>query len=130
MSEDPTSVRADIWLWAARFFKTRGLARAAIKAGRVELNGHACKPGKAVCAGDGLQLTRGIERFQLEVLAVTQRRGPAREACLLYHELEASVAARLQARQRRRLSGWTAPPQRPDTRARRDLRRLKHSDPD
>lgn len=120
-----TQVRADVWLWAARFFKTRRLCRQAIDAGRVELNGHACKPGKAVKAGDELVIGRSEERFHVQVLAVADRRGPAALAQTLYREHEHSLAARMQARELNRLAGRAAPAKRPDKRARRELTRIK-----
>jgi ribosome-associated heat shock protein Hsp15 len=121
----PESVRADLWLWAARLFKTRRLAREAIDGGKVEHNGVPCKPSRAIRAGDRLCVTRGEERFELEVLAVSAKRGPARMAQTLYCESEASRLAREKQQALRRLSRPVAPPQRPDKSARRQLRRLK-----
>lgn len=126
MREDhPEAVRADLWLWAARFFKTRRLCREAIDGGKVEHNGGPCKPSRAVKAGDRLRVTRGEERFEIEVLAVSAVRGPARLAQSLYHETDASREAREQQRELNRLSGPLAPRQRPDKQARRQLRRFK-----
>lgn len=119
------AVRADLWLWAARFFKTRRLSREAIDGGKVEHNGSPCKPSRAVRAGDTLRITRGEERFEVEVLDTSSRRGPAREAQQLYRESEASRTAREQAREQRRLAGPAGPQHRPDKQARRQLRRLK-----
>ena len=76
-TEPRASVRADVWLWAARFFKTRSLAKQAIDGGKVDLNGAACKPSKAVHVGDRLQIGRGEERFEVVVSALTEQRGPA-----------------------------------------------------
>ncbi|PWK91885.1 RNA-binding S4 domain-containing protein [Fulvimonas soli] len=123
----PNEVRADVWLWAARFFKTRGLAKQAIDGGKVELNGHGCKPAKMLHVGDTLRIVRGEERFEVEVLALTEQRGPASVAQALYRESAASAAAREAARAQRRLLGAVAPPTRPDKQARRELRRLKDS---
>ena len=83
------SVRADIWLWAARFFKTRSLCRQAIDGGKVV----ACKPSKTVKPGDTFRITRGNERFEVEVLALSDTRGPASVAQTLYRESEASRTA-------------------------------------
>lgn len=118
-------MRADVWLWAARFFKTRRLCREAIDGGQVDLNGSACKPGKAVNVGDELVLTRAQERFHIVVLALADRRGPASVAQSLYREHEHSVIARMQVRELNRLAGRAAPSKRPDSRARRALARLK-----
>lgn len=124
-SVSDATVRADVWLWAARFFKTRRLCREAIDAGRVELNGHACKPGKAIKPGDELIVGRQEERFHVQVLALADRRGPATVAQTLYREHEHSLAARMQARELNRLAGRAAPAKRPDKRARRELARIK-----
>ncbi len=126
MTQDhPPSVRADQWLWAARFFKTRRLSREAIDGGKVEHNGAPCKPSRAVKAGDRMRITRGEERFEIEVVAVSAARGPASAARELYRESEASVAEREHRRELRRLSRPVAPPGRPDKQARRELRRIK-----
>ena len=107
MTPDSASseLRADVWLWAARFFKTRSLARQAIEAGRVEVNDAGCKPAKALHVGDRLQIGRDQERLEVFVLALSARRGPASEAQQLYHETDASRAAREALREQRRLSG-------------------------
>jgi len=120
-----TDVRADVWLWAARFFKTRSLAKQAIVGGRIDVNGAGCKPAKTLHAGDRLKIGRGEERLEVEVLALSDRRGPASMAQTLYVETEASRAAREVAREQRRLIGADGPPKRPDKQARRELRRLR-----
>lgn len=120
-----TSVRADVWLWAARFFKTRSLCRDAIDGGKVEHNDAACKPAKPIKPGDRLRVTRGEENFAIEVLAVSEKRGPASVAQTLYRETDASIAAREAAREQRRLIGNVGPDKRPDKQDRRALRRLK-----
>lgn len=133
MSKPPaaptTEVRADVWLWAARLFKTRALAKQAIEGGKVDVNDAGCKPAKLLRGGDRLKLSRGEERLEIELLAVSDRRGPASEAQQLYRETEASRQAREAHRERRRLTGanFSHPPGRPDKHARRDLRRLKDS---
>jgi ribosome-associated heat shock protein Hsp15 len=119
------TVRADLWLWAARFYKTRRLSREAIDGGKVEHNDVPCKPSRAVRAGDTLRITRGEERYEVEVLATSDKRGPAREAQMLYRESEASRQAREQARELRRMLGRPGPERRPDKQARRQLRRFK-----
>jgi len=119
------TVRADVWLWAARFFKTRSLARQAIDGGRVEVNDAGCKPAKGLHVGDRLKIGRGEERWEVMVLALSDKRGPASVAATLYEETEASRAAREMAREQHRLVGAGGPPKRPDKQARRELRRLK-----
>jgi ribosome-associated heat shock protein Hsp15 len=120
-------VRADVWLWAARFFKTRSLAKQAIDGGKIDLNDTSCKPAKAVHVGDVFRISRGEERLEVEVLALSEKRGPALVAQGLYRESEASVKAREEAKAQRKLVGAMAPPGRPDKQARRELRRLKDS---
>jgi ribosome-associated heat shock protein Hsp15 len=126
-SSPATPLRADVWLWAARFYKTRSLAKQAIEGGRIDLNDGSCKPAKAVHVGDVFRINRGEERLEVEVLALSEKRGPALVAQALYRESEASVAAREAAKAQRKLLGTMAPPGRPDKQARRELRRLKDS---
>lgn len=127
--EAPTEVRADVWLWAARIYKTRSLAKQAIDGGKVDINGGGCKAAKALHVGDRIRLTRGEERLELEILALSEQRGPASVAQALYLETEASRLAREQVREQRRLSGagLNHPPKRPNKQERRELRRLKDS---
>jgi len=123
----PSPVRADVWLWAARFFKTRSLAKQAIDGGKIDLNDGTCKPAKAVQVADVFRISRGEERLEVEVLALSEKRGPASAAQALYRESEASIATREAAKAQRKLLGAMAPPGRPDKQARRELRRLKDS---
>jgi len=115
--------RIDKWLWAARFFKTRALAREMVAGGKVHLAGHRVKPGRVVKVGDQLSITRGDEVLEVTVNGTSNRRGPAREASLLYREDEASVQRRAQAAQQRTLEhpGGNAPARRPDKRERRQI---------
>ena len=119
-------VRLDTWLWAARFFKTRSLAKQAVDAGRVRLADMACKPAHALHVGATLRITRGEECFDIEVLALGERRGPASLAQTLYRESDASRLAREAAREQRRLerAGFQPPERKPDKRARRLIRAL------
>jgi ribosome-associated heat shock protein Hsp15 len=88
-------VRIDKWLWAARFFKTRGLAIEAVKGGRVSLGGERVKPSRDVKVGDSIEISFGQgRRIALVVDALSARRGPAKEAELLYSETEESVRER------------------------------------
>lgn len=123
---DKRSVRLDKWLWAARFFKTRGLARGAIEGGRVHLNGQRVKPSRPVQPGDNLVLTKGPYSFVITVVGVNERRGPAREAVELYEESPASIAERERVREERRLqrSLTLGPERRPDKRDRRRIVRF------
>ena len=70
-------VRIDKWLWAARFFKTRALATSAVLGGRVHINGERAKPSKLVRIGDVLQVTKGTERWTVDVTQIAEKRGPA-----------------------------------------------------
>jgi ribosome-associated heat shock protein Hsp15 len=85
-----TSVRIDIWLWAARFFKSRALAKRACELGRIESNGQPAKPAREVRVGDRLRVTTEGGDFQVEVLLLSAVRGPASVARGLYFETEAS----------------------------------------
>jgi len=120
------TVRLDLWLWAARFFKTRALAKHAIETGKVEVGGQRAKPARAVRLGDPLRVVRGEEIFEVEVAGLSGTRGPARVAQALYVESEASRDARLErlAKLRAERAGYRPPEQRPDKRARRLIRAL------
>ena len=98
-----SGIRIDKWLWAARFFKTRSLATDAVNGGKVRLNEAPTKPAREVKAGDRLEISNGDTRWQVVVLALSDKRGPAPEARLLYEETAASVAEREAAQQRRQL---------------------------
>ena len=97
-------IRIDKWLWAARFFKTRALASAAAAGGRVHVNGERAKPAKVIRSGDVVEVTRGVERWKVEVVAVTDRRRPAAAAQALYQEEEGSRAQREQRSLERRFA--------------------------
>ena len=123
---DPTAIRIDAWLWAARFFKTRALAKQTVERGRVTLAGATMKPSHVVKPGDTLRVTRGEETFEVEVTGLAHKRGSAALAQTLYRESETSIKAREAAREQRRAehAGFTPPPKRPDKRARRLIRAL------
>jgi ribosome-associated heat shock protein Hsp15 len=125
-AEAPDSVRIDLWLWAARLFRTRSLAKESLEAGRVEINGQGCKPARAVRVGDRLDVRRGEERFELDVAALSDVRGPASVAQRLYRETDESLARRNAEREQRRLAnaGFQAPKSKPDKRARRLIQAL------
>ncbi len=96
-----SGLRVDKWLWAARFFKTRSLASDAVSGGKVKVNGTASKPARDLKVGDRLDIANGEVRWQVVVLALSDKRGPAPEARLLYEESPDSVAAREAARNSR-----------------------------
>jgi ribosome-associated heat shock protein Hsp15 len=87
-------LRLDKWLWYTRFFKTRGLATAAVRGGHVRLNGERARPGARINVGDRLHIVRDQLRYELTVLGLPSRRGPASEARSCYQEDDASVRAR------------------------------------
>jgi ribosome-associated heat shock protein Hsp15 len=120
------TVRLDLWLWAARFFRTRSLAKQAVETGKVELGGQRPKVSRGVRVGDVLRVQRGEEVFELEVLGLSDTRGSAPVAQQLYRESAASTAARALARAQRLATrdGFRPPEQRPDKRARRLMRAL------
>jgi ribosome-associated heat shock protein Hsp15 len=96
------SVRIDKWLWAARFFKTRSLATAAVDNGKVRLNKERVKPAHALRAGDSLEIDNGAVEWEILVRAVSDQRGPAATAQTLYLETAASVARRQLEAERRK----------------------------
>lgn len=120
------TVRIDLWLWAARFYKTRSLAKQAIESGKVDVGGQAAKPSRAVRSGERLSVRRGEERFEIEVLGLSEVRGPAPVAQALYRESDESRARREAEREQRRLErgGYQAPRTKPDKRARRLIQAL------
>jgi ribosome-associated heat shock protein Hsp15 len=95
-------VRIDKWLWAARFFKTRSVAARACDLGRIEAHGPAAKPAREVRVGDRLKIRNESGEYEIEVLALSQIRGPAAVAQTLYRETEESRAARLKAAEQRK----------------------------
>jgi ribosome-associated heat shock protein Hsp15 len=117
-------VRIDRWLWAARLVKTRALAAEAVKGGRVHVNGRAIKPSRDVKPGDTVEVTVGRIRREVVVRGTAERRGPAKEAVLLYEETEQSIAAREHARLQRKAEPVFDAGPRP---TKRDRRRLDRS---
>jgi ribosome-associated heat shock protein Hsp15 len=120
-------VRLDKWLWAARFYKTRGLSCEAIDKGRVMVNGQVSKPSRDVKPGDVLELRSGPLVRTVVVLALSGVRGPASAAALLYDETPESVALRLAQAEQRRLAPEPAlalVQGRPTKRDRRDMQQL------
>ncbi|NKC00581.1 MAG: RNA-binding protein [Pseudomonadales bacterium] len=120
-------VRIDRWLWAARFFKTRSLAKTAIEGGKVHADGQRIKPAKEVRIGQTLEIRRGDIQFEVVIVLLSEKRGPAAVAQTLYRETEESIERREAdvARRRMERAGLKVPDTRPSKKQRRDLRRLK-----
>src|SRR6266481_80853 len=118
-----TSVRMDKWLWASRFFKTRALATRACELGRIQSNGQPAKPAREVRMGDMLRVTNAGGDFQVEVLLLSEVRGPASVAQTLYRETEASRELRLKIAAERKavMQFETLPSGRPSKRDRRKI---------
>ncbi|TXT26578.1 MAG: ribosome-associated heat shock protein Hsp15 [Gallionellaceae bacterium] len=118
-------LRIDKWLWAARFFKTRSLAAEAAEAGRALVNGARAKPAKAIAVGDRLDIRIGQYRFEIEVLALSGKRGGAPEAQKLYRESDASRTAREELSARLKAMPQPAFKGRPTKRDRRKIENVK-----
>lgn len=120
-------VRLDKWLWAARFFKTRSLAKSAVEGGKVHYNGARAKPSRIVEPGALIRLRQGFDEKVVEVQALSDKRGPAPEARMLYEETADSVERREQNAEMRRAArmSQTAPDHKPTKKERRDIRRFK-----
>ncbi|MFZ1640756.1 MAG: S4 domain-containing protein [Candidatus Contendobacter sp.] len=123
-------VRLDKWLWAARFFKTRGLAAEAVAGGKVHAGGQRCKPSHTVRLGEVLRIQRGPDERLVAVKALSGRRGPASVAVLLYEETAESRQRREALREQRRLerSLFPQPAGRPTKQDRRRIIRFTHGD--
>ena len=128
--EDDGRVRLDKWLWAARFYKTRGLASDAIAGGKVQVNGDRAKRARPVQPGDELRIRQGPYEHHVVVRALSARRGPASMAAQLYEETSASRAAReAMALQLKSMHAAFVPDKgRPTKKDRRELGRLKGRD--
>jgi len=115
------AVRIDKWLWAARFFKTRGLATEMANGGHVQINGERAKASKQVVCGDELSIVRNHETYIVTVTGLAEKRGSAAIAQSLYHEDEHTKKEREALRELRKLSAPPAPDKRPDKKARRQI---------
>jgi ribosome-associated heat shock protein Hsp15 len=122
-----TSARIDKWLWAARFFKTRSIASKACELSRVLLNGQVAKPAREVYTGDRLRITNDGGDFEIEILGLSDLRGPTPVAQALYHESEESIERRKQAAaQRKAMQEWEVlPTTRPSKRDRGKIIRFR-----
>ena len=129
VEDQGAEVRLDKWLWAARFYKSRAMARAMIEGGKVHYNGKRSKPGKQAEVGALVRLWQGDDEKEVQVLQLAQQRRGASEAQLLYRETEQSELKRQKMAEARRLNSLYAPhpDSRPDKKQRRDLMRLKLS---
>lgn len=125
-SPESPSIRLDVWLWAARFFKTRSLARQAVDTGKVEVAGQRPKSSRALRGGESLRVQRGDEVFEIMVKALSDTRGPAPVAQMLFEESAESRQQRAELRELRaaQRNGYQAPEHKPDKRARRLIRAL------
>lgn len=125
-----SGVRIDKWLWAARFFKTRSLASEAVNSGRVLVDGQKCKPSRTLKSGSTLRISKGDYLFEIEVLALSDKRGSATVAQTLYNESEASQQKRAELSERlrdiRSMERGIRGEGRPNKKQRRELTRLKH----
>ena len=121
------NVRIDSWLWAARFFKTRTLAKTAIDGGKVHINGTKAKPSKNVQEGDTVNIRKGEEQFEVIVRGLSSKRGSATIARTLYDETEDSQAQRQHSSEQKRMirAAAAAPDHRPSKKERRDISRFK-----
>lgn len=124
-----TKVRADKWLWAARFFRTRSLAKQAIESGKVQMNGQKIKTSKELSVGDTLSIRQGhatlIEQKIITITALSENRGSATLASTLYQETTESQETRAFFAEQRKLQNLARPDSKPDKKQRRDLNKLK-----
>ncbi len=125
MTDSADKLRIDKWLWAARFFKTRALAVDAVESGKVTMNEARIKPAKAIGAGDRLVIRLGQYHFDIEVLAISNRRGPAPEAQKLYRETDESRARRAVIAEHNKVLPLPTFKGRPTKRDRRDIERFE-----
>jgi ribosome-associated heat shock protein Hsp15 len=126
------SVRLDKWLWAARFFKTRGLAKKAIEGGKVHYNGTRAKTSKTVEVGALVRVPQGWDILEVEIVALSDQRRGAPEARALYRETEESAVRREREAEARRLTNQAMqhPLKRPDKKQRRDIQRFQRQQSD
>ncbi len=120
-------VRIDKWLWAARFYKTRAVARETIQGGKVSVDGVRCKPAKTIEVGQIIKAPRGHDIYEVEVLELSETRRGAPEAQKLYQETPESIERRERESELRRMNAMFSPhpDQKPDKKQRRDLMKFK-----
>lgn len=119
--------RLDKWLWAARFYKTRTIAKEMIDGGKVHYNGQRTKPNKQVAIGDKIQLRQGNEEKEVLVLALSNQRRGAPEAQKLYQETEQSLIQREKMALARKMNAMPNPERRPNKKERRELLHFKQN---
>lgn len=127
MTEQTPKIRLDKWLWAARFFKTRALAKAAIEGGKVHYEGQRTKVSKIVELGATLTIRQGFDEKIIVVEGLSEQRRGAPEAQLLYKETPQSIKARMDKTEQRKVmkSFMTTPDHKPNKKERRDIARFK-----
>ena len=120
-------LRVDKWLWAARFFKTRSIAKTAIEGGKVHLSGQRVKVSREICVGEKLVIKLGWDEREIIVKALSDKRGPASAALMLYAETDASIARREREAQARKSAGGAVarPTNKPGKHERKALERLR-----
>ncbi|AUP76220.1 ribosome-associated heat shock protein Hsp15 [Kosakonia oryzendophytica] len=131
MKQQPAQdIRLDKWLWAARFYKTRAIAREMIEGGKVHYNGQRSKPSKIVELNATLTLRQGNDERTVIIKGITEQRRPADEAVALYEETAESIEKREKMTLARKLNALTMPhpDRRPDKKERRDLMKFKYGD--
>ena len=120
-------VRLDQWLWAARFYRTRAMAKTAIDAGQIEVGGQRSKPSRPVRPGDRVRIFRPLFNIDVDVIGLSETRKDATTAALLYAETPESVdqRTRLVAAQKLARAGLVPPVTKPEKHERREIRKLK-----
>ena len=128
MNEKILMVRLDKWLWAARFYKTRSIARDMINGGKVHYNGQKTKPSKIVELGATVKLRQGYDDKTVVIIKLSEQRKGANEAILLYSETEQSIQLREEKKLARKMNAHNpSPERRPDKKQRRDIIKFKES---
>ena len=127
-TSDNKKIRLDKWLWAARFYKTRAIAKAAVEGGKVHYDGQRCKVSKTVDLNAKLTIRQGIDEKTIVIKDLSDQRRGAPEAQALYEETADSIKARMDATELRRMTKNTtaAPDHRPNKKERRQIHQFKH----
>ena len=127
MTDNSQKVRLDKWLWAARFFKTRSLAKTAIEGGKVHYEGQRCKVSKMADVGATLLIRQGFDEKEVVITALSEQRRGAPEARLLYEETPQSIKSRMDKAEQRKVlkSSMPTPDHKPNKKERRDMRRFE-----
>ncbi|MFC3193408.1 RNA-binding S4 domain-containing protein [Marinicella sediminis] len=121
-------IRIDKWLWAARFFKTRSLAKKMVEQGKVKIGGQKCKPSRNLEVGDQLTIQKSETTWIIDVVELSERRGPAKVAQTLYQETAESVKQRESATLLRKMEFQSTPrpEKRPTKKQRRDIKKFRN----